>query len=168
VRCEAPTRGTRRYGMSAILSWIEATSLARAVAESPTLTASLSAVHVVGFALVTGAALVANLRGLGALFARSRASDVIVAANRAILIGLAISVATGAPLFAARAADAGANGSFQLKMLLLLGAATFQFVFVGGGAVERRSAVASRAVSGVALGLWLGLALAAFAFLLLE
>ena len=154
--------------MSSILSWIEATSLAKTVAESATLTAWLSAVHVVGFALVTGAALVANLRGLGALFARSQASDVIAAAHRAILIGLAISVATGAPLFAARAADASANGSFQLKMLLLLGAATFQFAFVGRRAVERRSALASRIVSGVALALWLGLVLAAFTFLLLE
>ncbi len=155
--------------MSAILRWIEATSVATTVAESATLTAWLSAVHVVGFALVTGAALVANLRGLGALFSRSEPSDVLVPANRAILLGLVISVATGAPLFAARAADAGANGAFQLKMLLLLGAATFQFALVGGrGAVERRSAHASRALSVAALALWLGLALAAFAFLLLE
>jgi hypothetical protein len=154
--------------MGAIFSWIEATGLAKTVAESATLTAWLSAVHVVGFALVTGAALVGNLRGLGALFARAQAADVIVAANRAILSGLAISVATGAPLFAARAVDASANGSFQLKMLLLLAATTFQFAFIGSGAVERRSALASRIVSGIALALWLGLALAAFAFLLLE
>jgi hypothetical protein len=155
--------------MSAILSWIEATRVATSVAESAALTAWLSAAHVVGFALVTGAALVANLRGLGALFPRAQASDVLVAANRAMLLGLALSAATGAPLFAARAADAGANGIFQLKMLLLLGAATFQFAIVGGhGSVERRSARASRVVSVVALALWLGLALAAFAFLLLE
>jgi hypothetical protein len=155
--------------VSAILSWIEATRVATTVAESATLTAWLSAVHVVGFALVTGAALVANLRGLGALFSRIESADVLVAANRAIALGLAISVATGALLFAARAADAGANGTFQLKMLLLLGAATFQFAIVGGrGAAERRSAQASRVVSAVALALWLGLALAAFAFLLLE
>ncbi len=155
--------------MSAILHWIEATSVAMTVADSATLTAWLSAAHVVGFALVTGAALVANLRGLGALFSRTGASEVLVPANRAIVLGLAISVATGALLFAARAVDAGANGEFQLKMLLLLGATTFQFAFVGGrGAVERRSARASRLVSVVALALWLGLALAAFAFLLLE
>ena len=155
--------------MSAILSWIETTRVATTVAESATLTAWLSAVHVVGFALVTGAALVANLRGLGALFSRIEASDVLMPANRAILLGLVVSVATGVPLFAARAADAGANGTFQLKMLLLLGAATFQFAFVGGrGATERRSVRALRALSVVALALWLGLALAAFAFLLLE
>lgn len=155
--------------MNAILSWIEATHVAAAVAESAALTAWLSAVHVVGFALVTGAALVANLRGLGALFSRTEASNVLVPANRAIVLGLAVSVATGAPLFAARAVDAAANGTFRLKMLLLVGAAAFQFAFVGGrGAVERRAVLASRALSTVALALWLGLALAAFAFLLLE
>ena len=154
--------------MSALLSWIEATRVSMAIAESATLTAWLSAVHVVGFALVTGAALVANLRGLGALFPRTEASDVLVPANRAIALGLTVSIATGALLFAARAADAGANSFFQLKMLLLLGAATFQFAIVGGRGVERRSAGVSRVVSAVALALWLGLALAAFAFLLLE
>jgi hypothetical protein len=154
--------------MSAILNWIEATRVATTVAESATLTAWLSAVHVLGFALVTGAALVANLRGLGALSWRAQASDVLVPANRAILLGLAISVGTGALLFAARAADAGANGIFQLKMLLLLVAATFQFAIVGSRRVGRLSAQASRVVSAVALALWLALALAAFAFLLLE
>jgi hypothetical protein len=155
--------------MNAILTWIEGTRVATTVAESATLTAWLSAVHVVGFALVTGAALVANLRALGALFSRSETSDFLVVANRAIALGLALSVATGAPLFAARAADAAANSLFQLKMLLLLGATTFQFAFVGGrGSFTRRSARASRVVSVVALALWLGLALAAFAFLLLE
>jgi hypothetical protein len=155
--------------MNAILTWIEGTRVATTVAESATLTAWLSAVHVVGFALVTGAALVANLRGLGALFPRSEISDFLVVANRAIALGLALSVATGAPLFAARAADAAANSLFQVKMVLLLGAATFQFAFVGGRAsFARRSARASRVVSVVALALWLGLALAAFAFLLLE
>lgn len=155
--------------MSAILSWIEATSAARAVAESATLTAWLSAAHVVGFAVVGGSALVANLRGLGVVFPRSATADIVGPANRAILLGLAISVATGALLFAARATDAGANGTFQLKMLLLLLAAACQFAFFGGrSALERRSAGATRAASAITLGLWLGLALAACAFILLE
>lgn len=154
--------------MSAILSWIETTRVATTVAESASLTAWLSAVHVVGFALASGAALVANLRGLGALLPRTDVSEVLVAANRAILLGLAISIATGAPLFAARATDAAANGAFQLKMLFLLAAVTVQLALVGGGAREPRSVRVSRVASAVALALWLGLAWAAFAFLLLE
>ena len=165
---EGPVDADRKT-MSSLLSWIEATSAAKAVAESATVTAWLSAVHVVGFALVIGSALVANLRGLGVVFPRSEVAEIVVPANRAIVLGLAISVATGALLFAARATDAGANGIFQLKMLLLVAAAAVQFALVGRrGALDRRSAGATRAVSAVALALWLGLALAACAFILLE
>jgi len=134
------------------------------VAASTQITAWLSAVHVVGFAVVTGSALVANLRGLGVLFPASTLGDVLRPANRAIVLGLAISVATGAPLFAARAAEVAANGTFQLKMLLLAAAVICQFAPLG----EPMSELATRLVAGGRLMLWLGLALAACAFILLE
>jgi hypothetical protein len=146
-----------------MLDWLEATTLARTVAASADITAWLSAVHAVGFALVMGSALVGNLRGLGAVLPQCTIADVVRPANRAILLGLAISVATGALLFSARAADAAANGSFRLKMLLLLLAAAFQLTFV-----RRAPPEYVRAASAVGLSLWLGLALAACAFILLE
>jgi hypothetical protein len=146
--------------VSALIDWIAATSLATTVAASAQITAWLSAVHVVGFALVTGSALVANLRGLGVLMPASTLGDVLRPAKRAILLGLAISVATGAPLFAARAAEVAANGTFQLKMSLLAAAVVVQFTPLPESA--------TRLVAGVRLALWLGLALAACAFILLE
>lgn len=154
--------------MSALIDWIGATSLARTVAESAQITAWLSAVHVVGFAVVTGSALVANLRGLGVLLPASALGDVLRPANRAILLGLAVSVATGAPLFAARAAEAAANGTFQLKMLLLAAAVVSQFTPLRESTREPSTDAATRLVAGVRLVLWLGLALAACAFILLE
>ncbi len=154
--------------MSALVDWVGATSLAGAVAESGQITAWLSAVHVVGFAVVTGSALVANLRGLGVLFPASTLGDVQRPANRAILLGLAISVATGAPLFAARAAEVAANGTFQLKMLLLAAAVVIQFTPLRGNARESSAESVTRLVAGVRLVLWLGLALTACAFILLE
>ena len=152
---------------AAMIEWIEATSVARAVAASAALTAWLSAIHAVGFALVTGSALVADLRGVGALLRRCEIMDVVRPANRAIALGLAISASTGSLLFAARAAEAAGNGLFLLKMLLLLAAAGVQFTLVRKLS-ERDAARTARAASGVALSLWLGLALAAFAFVLLE
>lgn len=154
--------------MSALLDWVGATSLARTVAASAQITAWLSAVHVVGFAIVTGSALVANLRGLGVLFPASALGEVLRPANRTILLGLAISVATGALLFAARAAEVAANGTFQLKMLLLAAAVVSQFTPLRGGAREPSSGPATRVIAGVRLMLWLGLALVACAFILLE
>src|SRR6185295_9763705 len=148
--------------MSAIVEWIGGTNVARTVAASAQITAWLSAVHVVGFAVVTGSALVANLRGLDVLLPASTLGDVLRPAKRAILLGLAISVATGAPLFAARAAEVAANGTFQLKMSLLAAAVVVQFTPLR----ERESATSL--VAGVRLVLWLGLALTACAFILLE
>jgi hypothetical protein len=154
--------------MSALLDWLQATSFARTVAASAQITAWLSAVHVVGFAVVTGSALVANLRGLGVLFPASPLGDVLRPANRALLLGLAVSVATGAPLFAARAAEVAANGTFQLKMLLLAAAVVSQFTPLHENARETSSKPAARVVAGIRWALWVGLALAACAFILLE
>jgi hypothetical protein len=54
--------------MGDLLSWIENTNLARAIGSSVGVTASLSAIHVIGFTLGHERALLANLRALGALF----------------------------------------------------------------------------------------------------
>ena len=143
--------------MEAWFSWIESTPLGRAIAESLTLTATLSAVHLLGFTLVMGAALVGNFSLLGWLRAPGAVNEVSRACNRAILIGLAVSVTTGALLFAARATAVSANGTFQLKMLLLLAAAAFHFTV----ARSRAGAVGS-------LTLWIALAVTACAFILLE
>ena len=144
--------------MDPLFAWIEATALAKAIAESLTLTATLSAVHLLGFTLVMGSALVGNLRLLGWLLSQHAADQVLRPCNRAITIGLATSVTTGALLFAARATAVGVNGTFQLKMLLLLAAAAFQFAY----------APRARVGAAVSLALWLALAVTACVFILLE
>ena len=150
-----------------MLDWIEATTVARSVATSATATAWLSAVHAVGFALVMGSALVSNLRGMGGLLRQCSLAEVVRPANRVIALGLLVSASTGLPLFAARAGEAAANGAFRLKMLLLLAAATVQFTLVRSAAM-RATARHARTASAAALALWIGLALTAFAFVLLE
>ncbi len=133
--------------MQSLLDWISATRVARGVADSATLTAWLSAVHALAFTLVIGSALVANLRALGALLTRTELHDIVAPANRAILIGLTVSVVTGGLLFSARAVEAAANGWFQLKMLLLVIAAVFQFTILArGGARTVRCARPHRRV----------------------
>lgn len=156
--------------MQSLLEWIATTRVAQAVAGSAMLTAWLSAVHALGFTLVTGSAVVANLRALGVLLPRTPIRDVVAPANRAILVGLAISVVTGGLLFSARAVEAAANGTFQLKMLLLILAATFQFTVLRAVAARDPIVARSRIVASGAAGLslWLALAVTACAFILLE
>ena len=154
--------------MQPLLHWLESTGIAASVASSTMLTASLSAGHVIGFTLVIGGALVANLRSLGALFRERNAVDVAGPANRAILLGLAISVSTGFLLFSARATEVGANGTFRLKMLLLVLAALVHFVLQPRAAASVGGPQLARAASAIDLTLWLGLAVTACAFILLE
>ena len=153
--------------LQSLLQWLEGTGVAAAVASSTMVTGSLSAVHVLGFTLVTGGALVANLRALGALFP-NRPVDFARPANRAILLGLAISVTTGFLLFSARATEAAENGTFRLKMLLLVLAVVVHFVVRPRAAARGNAPRRARAVSAVDLALWLGLAVTACAFILLE
>lgn len=153
----------------ALFEWIEATSVATSVGESLAATAWLSAIHIVGFTLVMGAALVANLRMLGALFPNRPVDEVAIPTGRVLALGLAVSFMTGALLFSARAASAAATGTFQLKMLLLLLAASFHFSV--GARLAGRPRVDTRVlriVGGLGLALWIGLALAACAFILFE
>jgi hypothetical protein len=155
--------------MDSLFDSIEATSVAQAVAGSAGLTALLSALHVVGFVVVTGSALVGTLRAAGVLLTQASLGEVLRPVNRAILVGIAISVSTGALLFSARATDAAANSIFRIKMLLLIAAMIFQFTVLRRIGNDVHATIRpARTAAAIALSLWLGLALAACAFILLE
>ena len=154
---------------SAFLTWLQTTRLATTVNQSVVATGALSSIHLIGFTLIMGAALVSNLRLLGILFPERPALEVTAPAGRAILIGLLISIVTGLMLFAPRARAAAGDGIFQVKMLLLAAAALFQFT-LQRRAARRLSANEGllRATGAVGLALWVGVSLAGCAYILLE
>ena len=154
---------------ASFFAWVQNSRVGTTISQSLPLTAGLSAVHLIGFTLIMGAALVSNLRLLGVLFEQRPLREVAGPAGRAIALGLVFSVATGLFLFAGRASTASENGIFQLKMLLLVAAAGFQFGFqrhVTGR--EASPPVLLRLTGAVGLALWFGVALAGCAFILLE
>ena len=155
--------------MDTLFGWLQNTAVAAAVRDSILLTGSLSAVHLLGFTLVTGGAFVSNLRLLGILLPGRPVVEVSRPATRGIALGLVLSIATGVLLFAPRATVAGANRIFQIKMLLLASAAVFHFTVHRG--VSHRPAASRlmlRTTGAVGFLLWTGLALAGCAFILLE
>ena len=166
--------------MTAFFVWLEGTAVAMTVRDTLLLNAGLSAAHLIGFTLVTGGALVANLNLLGVLFPGRPPMEVTRPASRGIALGLAISVLTGVFLFAPRATVASVNWIFQLKMTLLATAVLFHvFVHrrvarspghshVTGNSERSWSGGAQRATAVVGLLLWTGLALSGCAFILLE
>ena len=155
--------------MEGLFAWLQATAVAAAVRDSLLLTGGLSAVHLLGFTLVTGGAFVGNLRMLGLMLTDRPAVDITRAAGRGVAIGLLISIVTGLLLFAPRAVGAGVNRTFQIKMLFLASAAAFHFT-VHRATSRRPSASpgALRAVGTISFVLWTGVALAGCAFILLE
>ena len=154
--------------MPSFFVWLEGTGVAATVRESLLLTGALSAVHLVGFTLVTGGALVANLNLLGLLFRGRPAIEVTRPATRGIAVGLAISALTGLLLFGPRATAASANSIFQTKMALLVAAVAIHLTVHQRVARNAGADVTRRVTGAIGLLLWLGLALAGCAFILLE
>lgn len=152
-----------------MLEWLETSALASTIAQSLMLTASLSALHLIGFTLVTGGALLSNLRLLGAVLTQRPVAEVTQPAARGIALGLAISVTTGVLLFSGRASYVIASETFQLKMLLLAAAAVFHFTWHGRVSRWPSAGPVLRRVTGaVGLSLWIGLAVTACVFILFE
>ena len=137
--------------------------------DSFALTASLSAVHVVGMTVLAGSALVSNLRLLGVLLPNHAVSEVTSAARKGVAVGLGISIVTGVLLFFPRARAAAANDIFQLKMLLLFVAAAFYLLVSRPMAVrDEVSPLVLRATGAVSLVLWLSVVGAGAAYILLN
>ena len=155
--------------LASLFASLERTPLAKAIGSSTTLLASLSAVHLIGFTLIMGGAVVSNLRLAGMLFPMRTLGEIRRPAERGMLIGLLVSVTTGFLLFSARATDASRNSLFQIKMLALVAAVVCQFVLQPRVVpAEGDPGVGARSMGVIGLILWFALAVAACAFLLLE
>jgi len=147
---------------------LEGTRFAKAIAGSTTMTAGLSGVHLVGFTLLMGGAIVSNLRLAGLLFPLQPVTNIRRPAERGMLVGLAISITTGFLLFSGRASEASQNQFFQLKMSALAAAFVCQFVLQRRFVSTSAAPGAAKAFGAIALLLWFSLAAAACAFILLD
>lgn len=156
--------------MQRFFAWLESTGLASAVGQSVALTGGLSALHVIGFTLVMSAGVVWSARATGLLLTGVPAQSLARPAFRLSVVGLSLSVLTGLCLFAPRATSTAPNGVFQLKMALLLLAATVQLTsttaVLGQTGVSRRWLQAAGGILGLAA--WLSLAVTACWFILFE
>jgi hypothetical protein len=155
--------------IESLATWLEATQIAQVVGQSMWLVATLSAVHVLGYALVMGGALVANLRLMGVLLRKLPVMEVTRPASRGISVGLVISTVTGVLLVSWKASMAFVSDTFQLKMVLLVAAALLHYTWQRGVIRREVDGAAALKVTGViGLLLWLGLAVTACAYILFE
>jgi hypothetical protein len=152
-----------------VLEMLQESWLAHAIGESQMITAALSSLHLIGFTLIMGSAIVSGLRRTGALLGDVPVADVTRPAWRALVSGLAVSASTGLLLFVPRAAGAAANPIFRVKLTLLASAflvtALLHWRTTNSGHAPTGR---QRLAGGVGLALWVGVALAGCAFILLE
>ena len=101
------------------LQWMEGTSLATLVRQSPWLNPGLEIVHIIGIVLLVGAAFMFDLRLLGfakKLPIKDLGNHLLPWSQR----GLWLIIPSGILLFITNAASLGNNPVFWIKMLLLI------------------------------------------------
>lgn len=105
-----------------LLAWLESTSLAVWVHESPSVwaQATVLTLHTMGMAVLVGASWVLDLRLLG--ISRNVPVSAFRWVFRAVAIGLIVNLVTGVLLFAARATMWGTAIPFLIKMGLVVAA----------------------------------------------
>jgi hypothetical protein len=137
------------------LAAIEAAPLVRFVATAPGAWAAVSALHILGIALLVGPIALVDLRLLRLLGpAIDPALPVLV---RAAIGGLALAACSGALLAAVQATDYAANPAFLAKLALVGAAVANALALRAVGGVAARRAAPFAAAS---LVLWLGAVLA--------
>ncbi|MGI9416957.1 MAG: hypothetical protein ACR2RA_03855 [Geminicoccaceae bacterium] len=143
--------------MESLLQALQATDVAQALRFSRFTYAAVSAVHILGIALLIGAILPLNLRLLG-LWPDITRDTLIRVLVPSAAIGLFVAVLAGFFLFSIRATEYAALTVFRLKLLLVAtGAASALLLHVRHGfLLQTASPTRLRIAAALSLLCWLG------------
>jgi hypothetical protein len=134
---------------------LQETALARLVATAPGVYPLLSALHLLGIALLLAPVIIADLRLVG--LADARLDGAIPVLLRTARRGFALAATTGVALFLVQAADYAANAAFLAKLGLIAAAGANAALLhrrVAEGALIGRGH--ARAAAWASLLLWSG------------
>ncbi|NKN37322.1 hypothetical protein HFC70_13250 [Agrobacterium sp. a22-2] len=133
--------------------WIETIPLVRMIVTIPGLYPAISALHILGIALLVGSIAIVDLRLLGVLSAKldEALSDLM----RMALVGFAVAASTGLLLVSVQIDHYASNPAFLTKMAILLVAGTNAVLLraAAGAADIRRVLDTSRGRIAAALSL---------------
>jgi hypothetical protein len=142
--------------LSEAFRWIEALTLVRMIAAIPGLYPAISALHILGIALLLGCIATVDLRLLGIFSAKL--DEALPGLVRVALAGFAVAAATGLLLVSVRIGDYASNPAFLTKMAILLIAGTNALVLrLGAGSADGRygpGTFRGRLAAGLSLALW--------------
>lgn len=111
----------------AFFEWCESTALGTTIRESIWYFPVIEGVHLVALAVLGGAALLVDLRLLGALFPSVTAAQLARDARPWLLGSLVTMIVTGVLLFMSEAVKCFYNTAFWVKMTALLVSVVFLF-----------------------------------------
>jgi hypothetical protein len=154
--------------IATIFTQLQASSLARTIGGSTTLTGFLSGVHLVGMTLIGGGALVFTTRAFRLAGDPNPQVRIRTAEVRVITGGLIISILTGLLLLLPRLSASIGNPIFVTKMLLVLAAAAWHLTLGRRAARAASPTAAGRAAVTIELVLWYAVVFAGCAFILYE
>ena len=141
--------------------WCYDTTLGETIRESTWLFPAIEAIHLLGFGVTIGAALMVDLRLLGVGLARQPPARLWSTARPWMIGGVIVLIVTGTLLFLSEAVKCYYSFPFWVKMsslaLVLLLTFTLQRRLVAADAVDKRPRL-SRWIAIVSLCLWFGVA----------
>jgi hypothetical protein len=144
------------------LEWLQATPLARTIAENEVLFPWIESIHVLAIVLVVGTISIIDLRLLG-IASLDRATDRLMRHVLPLTWGaFAIAATTGALMFSSNAKAYAHNFYFQGKLMLLvvaaLNMATFHWIGIADidrWGATRQTPVAAKAAGAISLTVWI-------------
>lgn len=142
--------------LSAAFQWIEALPLVRMIATIPGLYPAISALHILGIALLVGCIAIVDLRLLGVFSAKL--DEALPSLIRVALAGFAVAATTGLLLVSVRIGNYASNPAFVTKMAILLAAGTNALLLrLAPGSADVRHGLGTfrgRLAAGMSLALW--------------
>jgi len=144
--------------MEGVLTTVETSFIASHLRTSVDLYPAVSALHILGIALLVGTIIALDLHILG--FRRSVGQRAVGSVLRPVaVVGFLLAVTTGGLLFSVRARDYAQNPAMLLKLASIavagVNAAIFQGLAGSAGGESRRCSALARASAALSALLWL-------------
>jgi hypothetical protein len=148
---------------AAFFHWCDSTWIGLTIRESRVLFPIVETFHLFGLTMLLGTILLIDLRLLGLGMQRQPVTRLASQLAPWTVASLALSLASGIPLFLSEALKCYASDSFRVKMLFLFLAILFHFTICRRFTTSDAARITpwrSRLVASLSLSLWVGVALA--------
>jgi uncharacterized membrane protein YhdT len=142
-----------------LFQWFYQTDIGVTIRNSVWLFPAIEAFHLLGFGLTAGSMLVINLRLLGVGLNRQPVAQLAASAEPWLILGVAMMIVSGVPLFLAESIKCLYSFAFWVKMSCLVLVLLFTFtIYRHVTRTKSTSDAVARSAALISLVLWAGVA----------